>query len=80
MSQTMHHGTGQICTCRRPADWSSSADAAIRSARQMALKVQGWMERSRQRRALRDLDEHQLKDIGLSRAAAMEEARKPFWM
>lgn len=80
MPQTMDHGTGQICTCRRPADWSSSADAAIRSVRRVMLNIRGCMERSRQRQALRDLDEHQLKDIGLSRAAAMEEARKPFWM
>lgn len=80
MSQALHHGTGQICTCRQPADWSSSQDAAIRSVRRVMLNIGGCMERSRQRQALRGLDDHQLKDIGLSRAIAMEEARKPFWM
>ncbi len=36
-------------------------------------------ERLRQRRALRDLDDLQLADIGISRAEALREAGKPFW-
>jgi uncharacterized protein YjiS (DUF1127 family) len=36
-------------------------------------------ERSRQRQVLLTLDDRLLKDIGLSRAEAMREARKPFW-
>ena len=35
--------------------------------------------RQRQRRALLDLDDHQLSDIGKSRQEVLEEARKPFW-
>lgn len=35
--------------------------------------------RSRQRRALLDLDDHLLADIGVSRAAAIREADKRFW-
>lgn len=38
-----------------------------------------WAERRRQRRALRDLDDRLLHDIGISRAAARDEAAKPFW-
>jgi len=38
-----------------------------------------WEERIMQRRTLMQLDEHQLKDIGLSRSLAEEEWRKPFW-
>jgi uncharacterized protein YjiS (DUF1127 family) len=34
---------------------------------------------SRQRRSLRDLDDHLLTDIGLSRTAARREADRPFW-
>jgi uncharacterized protein YjiS (DUF1127 family) len=39
------------------------------------------MERSRQRRDLRQLarDERLLADIGLSREQALREAAKPFW-
>jgi uncharacterized protein YjiS (DUF1127 family) len=38
-----------------------------------------WYERSRQRRALWALDDHMLKDIGISRADVFRETRKPFW-
>jgi uncharacterized protein YjiS (DUF1127 family) len=38
-----------------------------------------WQERADQRHALRDLNPHLLKDIGISRADAYREARKPFW-
>jgi uncharacterized protein YjiS (DUF1127 family) len=36
-------------------------------------------ERSRQRQALAELDDHHLKDIGKTRQEAMAEASKPFW-
>jgi uncharacterized protein YjiS (DUF1127 family) len=41
-----------------------------------------WIERSRQRRALREIatmSPHILKDIGVTRRAALDEAEKPFW-
>jgi uncharacterized protein YjiS (DUF1127 family) len=38
-----------------------------------------WHERARQRRALARLDDRLLRDVGLSRAQAVGEARKPFW-
>jgi uncharacterized protein YjiS (DUF1127 family) len=37
------------------------------------------MERVRQRRALAELDDRLLRDIGLTRADAWHEIRKPFW-
>jgi uncharacterized protein YjiS (DUF1127 family) len=36
--------------------------------------------RARQRRQLRELTDSQLKDIGVSRVDALQEARKPFWV
>jgi uncharacterized protein YjiS (DUF1127 family) len=39
-----------------------------------------WRERARQRHALLDLDDRILADIGITRAAAEAEARKPFWL
>lgn len=38
-----------------------------------------WQERVRVRRAMAELDGHTLDDIGVSRAAMLFEARKPFW-
>jgi uncharacterized protein YjiS (DUF1127 family) len=40
-----------------------------------------WAERRGQRRALAELADlpHLLRDLGLTRAQAMREARKPFW-
>lgn len=39
----------------------------------------GWYAVYRQRRALLRLDDAVLKDIGVSRAEALEEGNKPFW-
>jgi uncharacterized protein YjiS (DUF1127 family) len=44
--------------------------------------IHRWFERSRQRRALREVaerDDYLLRDIGLSRQQALREAGKPFW-
>ncbi|MGE0734842.1 MAG: DUF1127 domain-containing protein [Alphaproteobacteria bacterium] len=37
------------------------------------------LERKRSRQRLAELDDHLLKDIGITRAEAYEEWRKPFW-
>lgn len=41
--------------------------------------VEAWLSRRQQRRALLELSEHMLKDIGISRSEAFREGRKPFW-
>lgn len=38
-----------------------------------------WLDRYAQRRQLARLDPRMLKDIGVSQAEAVAEARKPFW-
>ena len=38
-----------------------------------------WYDRSRGRQALLSMDDHLLRDIGLSQADIWDEARKPFW-
>jgi uncharacterized protein YjiS (DUF1127 family) len=43
------------------------------------MLVSSWVERARQRGALADLDDHQLRDIGITRVDAAREAGKPFW-
>ena len=43
-------------------------------------KIVIWQERAEQRYALRGLDEHMRKDIGVSLSDAYKEASKPFWL
>lgn len=38
-----------------------------------------WAARSQQRYLLRDMDDHLLRDMGISRADAVRESMKPFW-
>lgn len=42
--------------------------------------LEQWRERARQRRAMLALDDHLLRDIGISRADVEREASKPFWI
>ena len=41
--------------------------------------IRSAMARARQRRAVGELDDRLLKDIGITRAQALGEAGKPFW-
>ncbi|HEY5597934.1 MAG TPA: DUF1127 domain-containing protein [Kiloniellales bacterium] len=44
------------------------------------LRVIGtWIERSRQRHALADLDDRLLDDVGITRSEAAREIATPFW-
>lgn len=45
----------------------------------MVETVETWLQRRRQRRALLELSDHVLKDIGIGRNQAFQEGRKPFW-
>ncbi|WP_119420950.1 DUF1127 domain-containing protein [Desertibaculum subflavum] len=69
-------------------DQSRTANAdrlrhAVSPAFDLALDAIAWIWRCscriRQRQALRNLDDHLLADIGISRAAAIREAEKRFW-
>ena len=43
------------------------------------LTIRVALERHRQRRALAELDDRLLDDIGITRSRAMNEANKPLW-
>ena len=66
----------------RPAHLGSTRQASagtwLRAARDL---LRDWRERMRSRRQLRylRLDDHILRDIGLTRAALRWEAEKAFW-
>ena len=52
---------------------------AVRLLRRFAERLRRWQEVSRQREALRHLDERSLRDMGITRYEAHAEARRPFW-
>jgi uncharacterized protein YjiS (DUF1127 family) len=41
--------------------------------------IDAWLSRARSRRALLEMSDAMLKDIGLGRADAWREGREPFW-
>ncbi|PUB18648.1 DUF1127 domain-containing protein [Yoonia sediminilitoris] len=47
--------------------------------RGLSQTLTSWIALARQRRALAMLDDHLLRDIGVTRADALQEARKPVW-
>ncbi|WP_342633124.1 DUF1127 domain-containing protein [Pseudomonas sp. TTU2014-080ASC] len=47
--------------------------------RRVVRQVLRWWQLARQRRRLAALDECALKDLGLSRADAIQESERPFW-
>jgi uncharacterized protein YjiS (DUF1127 family) len=57
----------------------AAASTVARAIFAAAEATQPWYYRWRQRQALMRLDDHLLKDIGVSRADADLEGSKPFW-
>ena len=53
--------------------------AAFNTLAKVFLKALDWSELARQRRRLMELDDHLLKDIGVSRADVEFEISKSFW-
>jgi uncharacterized protein YjiS (DUF1127 family) len=56
-----------------------SGDLAVRFGLRLSCLLDSWSERHRQRRALLQLNDYMLKDIGINRGEAYREGRKPFW-
>lgn len=50
-----------------------------RAAFHVALVILAWEDRRQSRRGLAKLDDHLLRDIGLSQRDAESEMSKPFW-
>ncbi|NRB02973.1 MAG: DUF1127 domain-containing protein [Rhodobacteraceae bacterium] len=45
-----------------------------------AVTVAKWHQNRNTRLALRDLSDHQLEDVGLTRREALDESRRVFWL
>ena len=80
MSQSQNLGIANGCTCR-DLDTSSHPQlhTLLQPLRHVASKVGGLIELSRQRRALGELDDRLLDDIGLSRSEANRDSETRFW-
>lgn len=62
-----------------PAYTAELVTRAVQSLASFEQTLHTWKTRSRTRRALRDLSPRLLDDVGIDRAEARQEARKPFW-
>ncbi|MCV0426917.1 MAG: DUF1127 domain-containing protein [Roseibium sp.] len=55
----------------------------LRGVRQLVgilvRRLMSWIQVSRSRRQLLELTDRELEDLNLTREAAVEEARRPFW-
>jgi uncharacterized protein YjiS (DUF1127 family) len=66
-----------------PRTWSTWRPSArrepIRPFAAAWILIALWIERSRQRRVLAGLTDHELRDVGITRYDAARECNKPFW-
>lgn len=60
----------------KPVTWHAVMTGVVISAVEFLARLQS---RKRDRHAIQFLDDHMLKDIGLSRSDIDEELSKPFW-
>ena len=58
---------------------SSLSSNVRRLATDAARSVAGWAERRRQLRALSELDDHLLRDVGLTHDDVEHACSRPFW-
>ena len=66
-------------TGRTPRRAGTRHSAVLTATRQGVAAIRLWRARARSQRELRELSDHLLKDIGLSREVACYEAAKSFW-
>lgn len=79
MAQVLHYERTRDGTSQRGLELPKVSVAMAAGVQWVVHNVLEWNERSRQRQALAELDDHLLEDIGISRTAANAEASKAFW-
>ncbi|MEO1139617.1 MAG: DUF1127 domain-containing protein [Pseudomonadota bacterium] len=75
----MHSLTRSDRTALEALSARTTLPAPSRFAVKLAWIYLVWIQRRASRVRLADLDDHMLRDIGLTVRDAMHEARKPFW-
>jgi uncharacterized protein YjiS (DUF1127 family) len=76
---TCIHGTENLGLPNSGETVINTLAGGIARIGQFLLELEAMMDRAGERRAMRGLGEHILRDIGLSRADVEREASKPFW-
>jgi uncharacterized protein YjiS (DUF1127 family) len=71
--------TSELVGGHAPALRAPQSSIRRMTGRRPRALIGAWIERSRQRRALADLDDRLLDDVGITRSAAAREIAKPFW-
>jgi uncharacterized protein YjiS (DUF1127 family) len=81
MLRTVSHGCDAVRYRRNTHAWGLSwHDSRLTGLGRAAVRmIWFWLERSRQWRALAELDDRLLRDIGLTRDEARRECANPFW-
>jgi uncharacterized protein YjiS (DUF1127 family) len=79
MHTISHSGASESVLTRVFLLMWSIGELAVAVAVHAVLKLMVWQERARERRRLATLDDHMLRDIGLSRSQVEYEISKPFW-
>jgi uncharacterized protein YjiS (DUF1127 family) len=73
-------GTQQSQSICPPLPQAVEIPSPFMGWRRFTLRLLQFVERQQQRRALRELDRHMLRDIGITPEQAAAEGRKPFWL
>jgi|tagenome__1003787_1003787.scaffolds.fasta_scaffold17725461_2 uncharacterized protein YjiS (DUF1127 family) len=75
--------TRALSGLRTTARATPALDISLKGLGSLIVKatdtVLDWQDRARQRHRLGEMDDHLLRDIGLSRADLEHEVAKPFW-
>ena len=79
MTQVLRYEMACEGTCPRAMQLPKMSVPLLAGLQSVVRNVLQWDQRSRQRQALADLDDHLLKDVGITRSAATGEVRQPFW-
>jgi len=69
----------QLTIARHAAPAYHPIQTALAILKHVRKRLAAWSAQRRAYAALLSLGEHELKDIGISRAQALFEAEKPFW-
>jgi uncharacterized protein YjiS (DUF1127 family) len=82
IGETLHEIADASATAAadlHPKDREPTCNSLLKIFHRLGTAYRLRRERYRQRKQLLEMDDRQLKDIGITRVEAEQEARKPLW-